>query len=669
MKPKIVWLQISWPKFGYQLKSILTKYFFIGFVLVSCDFLNPVHAEIRLPKLLSDGMVLQREMPVVLWGWASPGEKVQVVISSEKVSTKADQSGRWKVSLSARKAGGPYKLVFRGSNEIVLQDVWFGDVWLCSGQSNMELPMRRVSWVFPKEIEQANYPEIRYFEVPKKYNFDKPQVDLPTGKWISVNPQEVLNISAVAFFFATEIYKKYRIPIGIINASLGGSPIEAWLNEEDLKEFPKYLNEGIRFRDTALVRTIQENDRSRSAKWYAELQRKDKAYAIPGKEWFRQSIDLNGWQKTIVPGYWNPTPLGKLCGVVWFRKEIQIPDSLAHRPALLILGRIVDADSVFVNGKFVGTTSYQYPPRRYQIPEGLLSEGSNTIAVKIISNSYNGGFVPDKPYHLVIGNTKFELSGEWYYQVGCTSEPLSPQTFIQWKPMGLYNAMIAPLSNYRLKGVLWYQGESNVERAEEYEQLLTKLIDSWRTTFSQSQLPFIYVQLPNFLESKNEPSESKWALLREAQLKVLRVPNTAMAVTIDVGEWNDIHPLDKKTVGIRLALAARRLVYGDSSTTGSGPIFRSMEIIGNKVILTFSHVDGGLVAKDGTELRHFAIAGADGKFVWANAIIENDRVVVWHENIPHPVAVRYAWADNPDGANLYNREGLPASPFRTDSIK
>lgn len=649
-----------------HISCLMYSLLLFGFLMY---FTLPLKGEVRLPRLISDGMVLQRDMPITLWGWATPGEKIIIRFGAEEKQVLTDKSGKWKVIIQPRPAGGPFELVVSGTNTIVVRDVWIGDVWLCSGQSNMELPMRRVSWVYPEEIAQANYPQIRYFEVPKQYNFKAPQEELPSGQWVSVNPQQVLSMSAVAYFFAKGIYQKYGVPIGIINASLGGSPIEAWLSEEALTTFPNYLEEGKRFRDSALIASIQQSDRARTQQWYSELQRKDSGYLEPGRPWFLPNIDTKSWGKMTLPGYWNPMPLGKLCGVVWFRKTIQLPDSLAGKPALLILGRIVDADSVFVNGTFVGTTSYQYPPRRYAVPSGVLVAGANTIVVKVIANGYMGGFVPDKPYELVVDKATVDLKGEWLYRVGGIMQPLQPSTFIQWKPMGLYNAMIAPLTYVGLKGVLWYQGESNVERAEEYEMLLSMLINSWRTAFNQPNLPFIYVQLPNFLEPPKEPSESKWALLREAQLKVLKVPNTGMAVTIDVGEWNDIHPLNKKTVGERLVKAALRLAYGDTTTVGCGPLFKSIEIKGNKVYITFSHVDGGLTTLDGKELRQFAIAGADMKFIWARADIEGNRVVVWHESIEHPVAVRYAWADNPEGANLGNREGLPASPFRTDMAK
>jgi sialate O-acetylesterase len=342
---------------------------------------------------------------------------------------------------------------------------------------------------------------------------------------------------------------------------------------------------------------------------------------------------------------------------------------MVGKKAKLILGRIVDADSVFINGVFVGTISYQYPPRRYEIPSNLLKEGENTIVVRIISNEGNGGFVLDKRYEIIAGNDTINLKGDWHYRLGAKMEPLASQTFIRWKPLGLYNAMLYPLLKYRMKGVIWYQGESNADRPLEYREILPAVIQDWRNNWNQGVFPFLYVQLPNFMKAKNQPSESNWALLREAQLQTLSLPNTAMAVTIDIGEWNDIHPLNKKDVGKRLALAAEKVAYRDEHVVSSGPLYQSMKIDGNKILLTFTNTGGGLVAQGNGELKHFAIAGADAKFVWAKARIENSTVIVWNDTISNPIAVRYAWADNPEGANLYNKEGLPASPFRTNQFK
>ena len=640
------------------MKTKLAIIFIIVFSLAS-------FGKVKLPKLISDGMILQRNTDVNIWGWADANENISVSFVGSTYNTIADNKGNWKVVLADLKPGGPYQMQI---NSITINNILVGDVWVCSGQSNMELPMRRVSWNYPSEIEHSENKYIRQFLVPDKYNFDEPQNDLSSGTWKSASPENTPDFSATAYFFAKFLYEKYKVPIGLINSALGGSPVESWISGNALKKFPKYYNEAKLFRDSILIKKIEASDRARSNAWYTLLHKVDRGFKDPENIWYKTNLNTSDWSTMEVPGYWSEeTDLGQLNGVIWFRKKVEIPSSMAGKSAKLILGRIVDADSAFINGQFVGTVSYQYPPRRYDIPTGLLKAGENTIVVRVISNIGKGGFVPDKQYAVVTKDTSINLTGEWKFRLGAEMPPLESQTFIRWKPTGLYNAMIAPLLNYKIKGVIWYQGESNAERPKEYLSLFSTMIKDWRTNWNEGDFPFLFVQLPNFMETKSEPSESNWALLREAQLKTLSLPNTGMVVAIDIGEWNDIHPLDKKDVGYRFALAAEKLAYGDNIVY-SGPIYKSMKIDGNKIILSFTHTGSGLIAKGDNKLKYFAIAGNNKKFVWANAKIENNKVVVWNDKVKNPVAVRYAWADNPDGANLYNKEGLPASPFRTDDF-
>lgn len=635
--------------------------------IFSIFFLIPSFSQVRLPRLISDGMVLQRDSKIRIWGWATSDEKISLKFVDSIYKTKANKDGEWSIILKCLKAGGPYKMQINANNVITISDIMIGDVWVCSGQSNMELQMKRVSPIYQTEIANSENTFIRQFNVPQKYNFNEPQKDLMSGTWKSANPQSLLDFSAVAYFFAKELFETYKIPIGLINVSLGGSPAEAWLSEKALKKFPVYYQEAQKFKDSSLINQIEYQDRFRIRAWYNLLRQKDEGYRNPTKTWSDPTLNTSDWSTMQIPGYWAGTNLGAVNGVVWFRREIQIPASMAGQRAKLILGRIVDADSVFINGVLVGTTSYQYPPRRYEIPMGLINEGKNTIVVRIINNSGNGGFVSDKPYELIAGGKTIDLKGDWQYRLGATMEPLASETFIRWKPLGLYNAMINPLLNYKIKGTIWYQGESNVGRPAEYKELFQALIQDWRTNWRQGDFPFLFVQLANFMESKNQPGESNWALLRESQLKALSLPNTGMAVIIDIGEWNDIHPLNKKDVGKRLTLAACKVAYGNKEVVYSSPIYQSMKIEGNKVILSFKNIGSGLISKGGGALKYFAISGADKKFVWAYARIDNDKVIVWSDRVSNPIAVRYAWADNPDGANLYNVEGLPASPFRTDN--
>lgn len=622
--------------------------------------------QVRLPKLVSNGMVLQRDAKVKIWGWASANETIEVKFMGATYHTQANPSGEWELLISNLKAGGPFDMEIKASNTITVKNILIGDVWLCSGQSNMELSMERASPIYGKEIAESENQNIRQFTVPQRYNFNTPETDLKDGTWVSANPKSVLKFSAVAYFFAKEIYDRYKVPVGLINASLGGSPAEAWMSEEALKQFPDYYQEVQKFKDSTLIAQVEAADNVRIRTWYVSLAGKDEAYKDPAQKWLSPDLNTSNWQTIQIPGLWTGTPLEGVNGAVWFRKKVMIPASLAGKSVKLTLGRIVDADSVFVNGKFIGTTSYQYPPRRYTIPENILKEGENFITVKLISNSGTGGFVTDKVYEIVSGDEHIDLKGAWQFKIGATMEPLAGQTFVRWKPAGLFNAMIHPLLNYAVRGAIWYQGESNAGKAVEYRKLFPAMIEDWRTHWKQDNFPFIFAQLPNFMEAKSEPAESDWAMLREAQAAALSLPQTGMAVNIDLGEWNDIHPLNKKDVAKRLALAARKVAYGEKNLTASGPVYKSFRLIGNRIEITFDNAGKGLVAKGGKPLKHFAITGPDGKFVWASAEIKDNKVIVWNDNIKQPVDVRYAWADNPEGANLYNQEGLPARPFRIE---
>lgn len=642
----------------YQVRLIL---------IFSIVFLNPAYSQLRLPRLISDGMVLQRDSQVKIWGWSDRNEHISLQFIDSVYHTTSNDKGEWSIILKRLKAGGPFNMKIIANNVITINDILIGDVWVCSGQSNMELPIRRVSSIYQTEIASSENTFIRQFYVPQQYNFKEAQKDLATGSWKSVNPKNILDFSAVAYFFAKELFARYKVPVGILNACVGGSPAEAWISEESLKKFPTYYQEAQKFKDSSLIQQIEKSDRVRIESWYKRLREKDEGYKYLHYNWFDPAINTSDWATVQIPGYWMDNKIGAINGVIWFRKEVLISNSVAAQNAKLILGRIVDADSVFINGVFIGSTPYQYPPRRYDIPAGLLKKGKNTIVVRVISNNGKGGFVPDKSYELNIGGIAINLKGDWQYRIGAIMEPLANQTFIRLKPLGLYNSMISPLVNYRIKGVIWYQGESNVERPLEYKILFPALIQDWRINWKQDDFPFLFVQLANYNEVKNQPAESDWALLRESQLKTLTLPNTGMAVTIDIGEWNDIHPLNKKDVGKRLALAAYKIAYQNKEVVSSGPIFQSMEITGKEIILSFTNTGSGLFIEGGGELKNFVISGVDKHFAWAKAKIVKDKVVVWNDEVSMPIAVRYCWADNPARANLYNKEGLPASPFRTDN--
>jgi sialate O-acetylesterase len=369
-----------------------------------------------------------------------------------------------------------------------------------------------------------------------------------------------------------------------------------------------------------------------------------------------------------VPDYWINTKTGNVNGYVWFRREINIPVKMVNKPAILKLGRIADADSVFINGRFLGATNSLYALRSYKVPDSLLKAGTNLIVVKITSYIHHGGFVPGRPYQLIADADTISLEGGWKYKVGVVVEPLEDRLFTGKVPTGLYNSMIAPMVNYHIKGVVWYQGESNTCRAFEHFLIFKSLIKDWRNKWNQGDFPFLYVQLPNFVEENIEITKFDWAVFRESQLNALSIPNTGMAVTIDVGEFNDIHPVKKKPVGERLALAALKVAYGDNEVVYSGPIYQSVGFKGREATLSFSNVGSGLTTIGGGGLKGFEICGADNNWVPAKTKIVNNKIVAWSDNVLNPVAVRYAWANNPEGVNFYNKEGLPASPFRSSDL-
>ncbi|GAB3824600.1 sialate O-acetylesterase [Pontibacter rugosus] len=614
-------------------------------------------------------MVLQRDTKTNVWGWAAAGEKVTVSFRGKSYKAVADANGKWAIALAPMKAGGPYNMDIKASNQITVKDILLGDVYFVSGQSNMVHQMSLHNITYADDIANANYPQIRHFWIPTTTALEAPAKDLPPGAWKSANPQDVNNFSAVAYFFARKLYDKYKVPIGLINASVGGTPIEAWMSKEGLKEFPATLANVDRNSDTSYVNSIKRRAQA-IANANQQKVEQDKGLTEAVK-WYEPSYELKGWRTINIPGYWEDQGIKDLNGVVWYRREIEVPESMAGVPAKVHLGRIVDADVLYINGKQVGNTTYQYPQRRYSLPAGVLKPGKNLFVIRVTNQGGKGGFVPDKPYYIEVNNQVLDLKGYWQYKVGEVYRPVSgSEAFAgfnaQNQPTALYNAMVAPATDYTLKGILWYQGESNAGNPAEYKKLLPAMISDWRSKWQQGNLPFMYVQLPNFMEVNYLPSESNWALMREAALQTLSVPNTAMAVTIELGEWNDIHPDNKKDVGERLALAAQKLVYGEKKVVSSGPIFQSAKIEGDKILVSFTNVGSGLASNDGEALRWFSIAGADKKFVWAKARVVGDKVEVWSEEVPDPKYVRYAWADNPDGANLYNKEGLPASPFRTD---
>lgn len=630
-------------------------------------FFTFAYADIKLPALISDGMVLQRNQQLKIWGWADAGEQITILFQNKSYTTKANTKCKWSIKLPALKPGGPYQMHLKANNTITINDILVGDVWLCSGQSNMEFEMFKAKTLYATEIALANYPQIRQFEVVKKFSFSINLDDLKsTEGWQKVNPQNVLNFTAAGYFFALELYKKYKVPIGLINATWGGTPAEAWVSEEGLQNFPHFTATLNQFKSHQYLQEVKEKDLQATAQWFKNIKEQDKGHLPNGLNWATAQTNTQNWSATKLPAFWTEEIFKNVnAGVVWYQKDIEISADLARKKAVLYLGNVYNQDSTWINGVLVGHTQDKHKARVYEIAENIIKPGKNSIFVRALAVAAPPGFVKDKPYKLEIENQTIDLTGFWKYQLGVAAKPAPATTNLAYIPAVLYKGMIAPLTNYPIKGVIWYQGEANSARGQEYRKLFPELITDWRKQWNIGNFPFLYVQLPNYLIVKPQPSASNWADLREAQLLTLSLPKTGMAVTYDIGEWNDIHPQNKKDVGIRLALAAQKIAY-KTPIVHSGPIFKSCKIKHNKIIIYFANIGSGLVAKDGKPLNNFAISGNNQDFVWAKAVIKNNTVEVSHPDIQKPMSVRYAWADNPEGANLFNIEGLPASPFRTN---
>ncbi len=625
------------------------------------------YGDIRLPKILGDNMVLQRNKPISIWGWADPNEKVVVQFNKQTKSTKADKEGKWIIALNAESAGGPFQLIIKGKNTITLSNILIGEVWVCSGQSNMEWPLR-ASNNAEQEIQQANYPDIRHFAVQKHVSA-KPEGDVKGGDWKICTPETAGDFTAIGYFFARELNQKLKIPIGLIHTSWGGTHSETWTSREAFEK-------STEFKDMIASMPSVDLDALAKQKNEAMIKRlKDMNLALPSaseaEKWKDLSFDDSQWPVMKLPGLWEYNGLGEVDGLIWFRKTITLNALDAGKEAVLDLSMIDDSDETFVNGQNIGATKNKYNEmRKYKIPAGVLKEGRNVIAVRVEDTGGGGGIYGDaKDLKLAIDKNAVSLSGDWVYRIEkliAGSSSVGPNSY----PTLLFNAMLNPLFNYGIKGALWYQGESNAGRAYQYRTAFPLMIQDWRNHWKQGDFPFYFVQLASF-NSDNGTSEkgSAWAELREAQTMTLSLPNTGMAVATDLGEANDIHPRNKLDVGKRLSAIALNKVYAQNNIF-SGPTYHSMKVEGNRIRISFNNIGSGLLAKDKYGyLKGFEIAGVDQKFSYAKAWQEGNEVVVSSDVVTTPVAVRFAWADNPEDANLFNKEGFPAVPFRSDTWK
>jgi len=629
---------------------------------------TPAIAGLRLPALVGDNMVLQQGRALPIWGWAAPQEKVTVSFLSKDYTTQAGADGKWMVQLAPAKAGGPHSMTIRGATDkIEIKNILIGEVWLCSGQSNMALDFNYgpVKARYAAVIAGSRNDQIRQLLINRTYG-SFPADDAKSSGWKSAAPETLPPFSAAAYFFARSLYEQYKVPIGLINSSYGGTLAEAWTSAEGLRSLPQFQPGLQLLKDTTALRNRIELSKQQMASWDSLIAATDKGLSPAGEPLWKGAADTAHWKRMPVTGYWDRNGLPNTWGVVWLKKEIVLNEQQAQAEATLVLGRLDDADITWVNGKKAGTAANRDARRQYKLPTGLLHAGSNEVLIRLVNYNGTGGFNPDDSVWLDTGKEKISLKADWLMKPGTvTSMQKEGQYDPKNLPSSLYNAMIAPLLPVAIKGVIWYQGEFNAVRAFEYRQLFPALINDWRAHWGDSTLPFIFQQLPNFQKPVLQPSQHPWAELREAQLMALRLPHTGMSVGIDIGEDGDLHPSNKQPVGERLALLARRIAYGER-IVASGPLYRSMEIRGDTIVLQFETSGSMLVAGDGKPLRYFSIAGADRQFKWATAFIKDNKVFVFNSALHNPVAVRYGWASNPEGCNLYNPEGLPASPFRTD---
>lgn len=618
--------------------------------------------KIILSPLISDGMVVQREAEVSIWGKGIPGENLKLTFLDKDYNTLVEEDGSWKILLNNLKPGGPFIIKITSvGEEVTINDVYVGDVWVLGGQSNMQITVSRTLDLFEEEVKDASYPEIRQFTVPMVYDFHKPVDEVSDGNWMSVTPDTVNSFSAIGYFFSRKIYDKCNIPIGLLFTAIGGTPAEAWISEDTLTRFDRFQEIINMCKEDSYVEDTINKENEYNNQWFTELYQADKGLQDEASPWYSEDYDDKNWRTIKLPASFRGTELEPIRGVVWLRKEINLPKHMAGKEGKLVLGTVIDGDDTYINGVKIGNTGYLYPPRRYNIPKGLLKDGKNVVTVRTILTQNIGGFVRDMPYFIKVGEERIPVSGTWKYKVGAITKPQAPTTFFQYKPYGVYNGMIYPLRNYTIKGVLWYQGESNTGNPYDYKELFKAVISDWRKLWKQGDFPFYYVQLANHCPWRMEPEVSGWAKVREAQRQVMKMANTGMVVTIDVGMYNDLHPWDKKSVGERLALWALNFVYGKKNVC-SGPIYNRMSVENHSVRLYFDYIGSGLMVK-GDRLETFEISGDDGIFYPAQAKIDGDNIVVSARNVKSPVRVRYAWADNPENANLYNKEGLPASPF------
>lgn len=626
-----------------------------------------LQAQLRVSSVFSDNMVLQRDKVNRVWGWASPGQLITVQFKEKNYPALTNAAGEWMVWLDPVQAGEAGSLVIKSDKETIsFSNMLAGEVWIASGQSNMEWRMDMLKEVYQQELNTAKNDQIRYTVVAKSLGTVPRKDAVIQKKWTAIDPSTVGECSAVAYWYAKKLQRELKVPVGLVVTAWGGTPAQSWTSVEGQGQFSHYIDDYIKN-----IRPLNLEDMDRQQQALRVKYRE----TLAAKAMYSQSVmqpDFNdqSWKEMTLPKLWEEQGFPSLDGVLVYRLAFEADAAFAGKEAILNMPAIDDMDSTFINGRFIGSINQWDATRTYKIPAGVLKAGRNILAIRVQDDGGGGGLaaVPDK-FYIVAGPQKIMLAGKAKYEIIAELPDMTGgHGAIEHQPAVLFNAMIAPLIPLSIRGAIWYQGESNADatgEAKEYNRLFPAMITDWRNRWGQGDFPFLFVQLASFGPLQKDPVESNWALLREAQTRTLQLPNTGMAVTTDIGNPVNIHPVKKQEVGDRLADEALRFVYGQTKRVSGGPVFQSFTVKGAQVTLHFTNAGKGLMARNGT-LKHFAIAGADKKFYWAQAIIQGNTVVLKSKQVPRPVAIRYAWADSPVDANLYNKDGYPAGPFRTD---
>ena len=627
-------------------------------------------ARLTLPRLLSDGCVIQRRKSIHIWGWDDAGSEITVKLGSESATGKCDEKGRFDIYLSARESGGPYELVVSDDKgeSITVKDVMLGLVWLCTGQSNMELPINRVADKYPELAEIEENKRISTFKIIEETDFSGPYEEHNTGSWKHVSKDTIMDFSATAYFFASKLQSMTGQPVGLINASLGGSRASSWMSREMLEGYDELIAETDKYNDAAFRKERMDYNAAKDEKWISELAAADEGIK---NNWEKEDVDDSDWEPITLPTMFTGTPLEGHIGSVWFRRKFDLPKELAGKKARFFFGTMVDSDRIYVNGQLIGETPYQYPPRKYVLPEGLTREKDNTVVIRLSIELGFGRVTPDKEYKIFNEEASANIDGEWKYKIGAKCGPMPPTDFINWNSSGLFNGMTAPCHNFPIDGVIWYQGESNVHEPWDYADLTERMIAGYRKMWKEENLPFIAVQLPNFEIDLNE--KENWGEFRLTQSKILDIPSTGLAVTMGLGEDNDLHPVTKKPVGERLALWAGHIKYGFNGEY-TGPVATDAVICdrdANCIRVNLSHTEGLCVmdAGKGEEVKDFFLEDNNGKLHEANVVnFEDDVVIIRSKDYCTDGFSKVLWCceNTFRGGLISNTSGIPMGPFRMD---